>query len=168
VDSGFGAISGTLKCKPPPDTELQDFIKQQLQNLQKEMWKYEDVVAENRKAHKSNDTLKKQLEAQHQHCSYLDEQIKALQLTEVDLTAHSTQLERDLNDLKDMSHDPETEPSELERGMMDLRQQLRKAEEDLQAANTRIEEAEQVRQELEQDGARVKVHWPTMCVMRIF
>jgi seryl-tRNA synthetase len=121
------------------------------------MVKYEDVVAENRKAHEANNTLKKQLETQQQHCSQLDEQIKAFQQSEKDLRARSSQLERELNDLKDVSQDPETEPSELERGMIDLRQQLRKAEDDLQAVNIRIEKAEQVRQELEQDGAKYKV-----------
>jgi chromosome segregation ATPase len=157
LESGLGTISETMKCKPTPDTELQNFIKQQLQLLRTEMVKYEDVVAENRKAHDANDTLKKQLEAQQQYCSQLDEQIKAYQQSEEELRARSNQLEHELNDLRDVSHDPETEPSELERGITDLHQQLRKAEEDLQAANARIEKAEQVRQGLEQDGAKYKV-----------
>jgi chromosome segregation ATPase len=146
-----------MKRKPAPDTELQDFIKQQLQTLQTEMVKYEEVVAENRKAHETNDTLKKQLEAQQQHCSQLDEQIKAFQQSEENFRARSSQLERELHDLKNVPNEPETEPSELELGMTDLRQQLRKAEEDLQAANARIEKAEQVQQELEQDGTKYKV-----------
>jgi chromosome segregation ATPase len=132
------------------------------------MVRYEDVVAENRKAYEASDTLKRQLEVQQQHCSQLDEQIKAFQQAEADLRARSGQLERDLNDLKNMSHDPETEPSELERGMIDLRQQLRKAEEELQAAHTQIEKAEQVRQELEQDGAKYKVRSSSSCMMCVF
>ena len=168
VDSGLGAISETVKRKPPPDAELQDFIKQQLQCLRTDMVRYEDVVAENRKAYEANDTLKKQLETQQQHCTQLDEQIKALQQTEANLRARSSQLESGLNDLKDIPHDPETEPSELERGIVDLRQQLRKAEEDLQAAHTRIEKTERIQQELEQDGAKYKVNSSSLCVMSDF
>ena len=168
MDSGLGAISKTLKCKPTPDEELQEFIKQQLHNLRMEMVRYEDVVSENRKAYESNESLKRQLEGQQQHCSRLDEQINALQQTEVDLRARSSQLERDLNDLQDSSHDPMTEPSELERELVDLRQQLRKVEEDLQAARTQIEEAEPVRHELKQEGARYKVRSSSICVLHVF
>jgi chromosome segregation ATPase len=112
-----------------------------------------------------NGTLKKQLEAQQQHSSRLDEEIKAFQQNEVDLKARASQLEHDLNDLRDMSHNPQTEPSELERGITDLRQQLEKTEEDLEAASTKIENAEQVRQELEKEGAKYKVFFSLSVIL---
>ncbi|KAF1829285.1 hypothetical protein BDW02DRAFT_561435 [Decorospora gaudefroyi] len=157
MDSGFSALSAIVKCKPERNTELQDFIKQQLQCLQTEMGKYEDVVAENRKEKALNENLKKRLEAQEQHSSELEEQIKALQKTELDIRAHSSQLQSELHNLGDISKNSQTERSEVEQGMADLREQLRKAEEYLQTANANNEKAAQVQKSLQQEGAKYKV-----------
>lgn len=111
-----------------------------MQGLRTDMVKYEDVVAENRKAHESNDTLKKQLEAQHHLSRGLEEQIRVLRQSEVDLKERSSQLEREVSDLNNIARDYESDPLELEQEVIGLHQQLEKAEVDLEAANVKAAE----------------------------
>lgn len=128
-----------MKCRAAPDAELQKFIKEQLHGLQTEVLRYEEVTAENRKTQELNASLKAQLEAQQQHSNRLDEQIKSFQQAEIDFKARYDQLECDLNELRDA---PPVDTSELEQEAFDPRQQLKKVEEDLEAANTKVEKIE--------------------------
>jgi chromosome segregation ATPase len=139
-----------VERKTYPTDDIQTFVRNQLQELQAEMLKYEKAVAEGRKAQQSNDALKQQMEAQQQHILRLDEQIKGRRRSEEELRARSTQLECELKDLKDMSPDHTSAPLELERGMLDLRQQLKSSEEDREATRARLDELEQLRQQHEQ------------------
>jgi chromosome segregation ATPase len=142
VDLGFDTLSEIVKCKAPSDTELQKFIKEQLHSLQTEMLRHEEVTAENRKMHESNLSLKSQLEAQQQHSNQQDNQIKGYQQTEADHKARLEQLERDLNELKNV---PPIDTSGLEQEILDLRQQSNRAEEDLRAANINVEKIKRER-----------------------
>jgi chromosome segregation ATPase len=106
------------------------------------MLRYEEVTAENRKTHESNVCLKSQLDAQQEHCTRLEEQVKGYEKVEVDLKASCEQLERELRVLKDA---PPIDTSGLEQEALDLRQKLQKAEEDLTAVNTKVKEIERER-----------------------
>ncbi|CAN9087830.1 unnamed protein product [Alternaria alternata] len=142
LDLGLDTLSKTVTSKALPDAELQEFVKERKNSLQTEMLRYEEVTAENRKTHESNVCLKSQLDAQQQHCTRLEEQIKGYEKVEVDLIASCEQLERDLRVLKDV---PPIDTSGLEQEALDLRQKLQKAGEDLTAVNTRVKEIEKER-----------------------
>ncbi|CAN9107140.1 unnamed protein product [Alternaria alternata] len=142
LDLGLGTLSKTVTSKALPDAELQEFVKERKNSLQTEMLRYEEVTAENRKTHESNVCLKSQLDAQQQHCTRLEEQIKGYEKVEVDLIASCEQLERDLRVLKDV---PPIDTSGLEQEALDLRQKLQKAGEDLTAVNSRVKEIEKER-----------------------
>ncbi|KAG9187532.1 hypothetical protein G6011_05403 [Alternaria panax] len=139
LDSGLDTLSESVTYKAPPDDALRKFIKEQLHGLQTKILRYEEVAAENRKTHESNVLLKSQLEAQQQHSKRLDEQIKDYRQAEVDTKAWSDQLERDLNELRNV---PPVDTSGLEQEALNLRQQLQKAEEAQGVANTKIENIE--------------------------
>ncbi|CAN9106790.1 unnamed protein product [Alternaria alternata] len=142
LDLGLDTLSKTVTSKALPDAELQEFVKERKNSLQTEMLRYEEVTAENRKTHESNVCLKSQLDAQQQHCTRLEEQIKGYEKVEVDLIASCEQLERDLRVLKDV---PPIDTSGLEQEALDLRQKLQKAGEDLTAVNSRVKEIEKER-----------------------
>lgn len=140
-----------------PTGEIQTLIKTQLRDLRTDMLKYEGVVIENGRIHESNDALKAQLEAQLYLSRGLDEQITALRQSEINLRERSGQLERELSELRDSARDSESDPLELELEMNDLRQQLGKAKDDLEAANAKADKTEQLRVELEQEASKHKV-----------
>ncbi|CAN9360182.1 unnamed protein product [Alternaria alternata] len=142
LDLGLDTLSKTVTSKALPDAELQEFVKEQKNSLQTEMLRYEEVTAENCKTHESNVCLKSRLDAQQQHCTRLEEQIKGYEKVEVDLKASCEQLERDLGVLKDV---PPIDTSGLEQEALDLRQKLQKAREDLTAVNTKVKEIEKER-----------------------
>ncbi|CAN9094140.1 unnamed protein product [Alternaria alternata] len=142
LDLGLDTLSKTVTSKALPDAELQEFVRERKNSLQTEMLRYEEVTAENRKTHESNVCLKSQLDAQQQHCTRLEEQIKGYEKVEVDLIASCEQLERDLRVLKDV---PPIDTSGLEQEALDLRQKLQKAGEDLTAVNSRVKEIEKER-----------------------
>ncbi|CAN9289314.1 unnamed protein product [Alternaria alternata] len=142
LDLGLDTLSKTVTSKALPDAELQEFVKEQKNSLQTEMLRYEEVTAENCKTHESNVCLKSRLDAQQQHCTRLEEQIKGYEKVEVDLKASCEQLERDLGVLKDV---PPIDTSGLEQEALDLRQKLQKAREDLTTVNTKVKEIEKER-----------------------
>ncbi|CAO2647639.1 Nn.00g085610.m01.CDS01 [Neocucurbitaria sp. VM-36] len=156
IDAGLGAISDVVESKHSRIEEIQTLVRDQMQNFRTEMLKYEDVVAENRKAHESNVILQTQLEAQQCRSRGLDEQLKALRKSEADLKLRFTQLEHELCDLRDLAHDHEPQSIELEQKMNDLHQQLRQAYSELVVANSKVEQTERLRLELEQDAAKYK------------
>jgi chromosome segregation ATPase len=139
-----------VENKTYPTDDIQTFVKDQLQELQANMLKYEEAVTEGREAQQSNDVLRQQMEAQQQHILRLDEQMEGHRQSEEDLKARSALLERDLNDAKDLVHDHSADPLELEQGILDLRQQLKKSEEERKAACAKLDELEQLRQQHEQ------------------
>lgn len=138
-----------------------------MQMLRTEVLKYEEVVAENCKARESNVMLTMQLEAQQKHSNDLAEHIKALQKSETDLEIRSTQLEREVSDLRDLTHGRKPESVGLERKLDDLRQQLIRVEHELAVTNSEMEQIEGHRHELEQDAAKYKV-WIAICEDCIF
>ncbi|KAF1850209.1 uncharacterized protein K460DRAFT_350291 [Cucurbitaria berberidis CBS 394.84] len=156
VDAGLGTLSSAVESKLLPTDEIQVCVKTEMQHLRTEILKYEDVLAEDRKAQESNATLKKELEAQKKNSQDLDRQIRVLQQNEADLETHESQLERELSDMRNTTRNQESELAELERGLTNLRQQVRNGEDDLQTANSRIDQTERLRQELEQEAAKYK------------
>ena len=122
------------------------------------MIRYEEIAVENRKTHDLNITLREQLKAQQRHSSQLEEQIQTFQESKADLRARFNQMERSLDDLRERNN-PQSDTPELGQENNDLHEQIRKAKEDLHTANVEIERNKQLRQCLEQDGARYKVYF---------
>ncbi|KAJ4378000.1 hypothetical protein N0V83_000830 [Neocucurbitaria cava] len=159
IDAGLEGFSEVLRSKQLQSEDTQAIARDQMQKLRTEVLKYEEVVAENRKVCESNVVLTMQLEAQQHHSRDLAERIKALQKSETDLALRSTQLERELSDLKDLTHSRKPESVELERKLDDLRQQLIRMEHELAATNSQVEQTEGHRQELEQEAAKYKAKY---------
>ena len=134
-----------MKSELTPDTELRTFIGERLDTLQKAMLRYDEATTENRKTQELNVSLQTKLEQQQQRSDQLNEQIKKLKQSEVNLQAQSDQLERDLIELRVTPPVPHVDIEKLEREALDLRQQLKKVEEDLKAANNNVEMIEQER-----------------------
>jgi len=134
-----------MKSELTPDTELRTFIGERLDTLQKAMLRYDEATTENRKTQELNVSLQTKLEEQQQRSDQLNEQIKKLKQSEVNLQAQSDQLERDLIELRVTPPVPHVDIEKLEREALDLRQQLKKVEEDLKAANNNVEMIEQER-----------------------
>lgn len=119
------------------------------------MLRYDEATTENRKTQELNVSLKVKLEEQQQHSHQLNEQIKELQQSEANLQAQSDQLERDLNELRVSPPVPHVDTEKLEREAVDLRQQLKKVEGDLKAANNKVETIEQERDTYKVSGVNL-------------
>ena len=119
------------------------------------MLRYDKATTENRKTQELNVSLKVKLEEQEQHSRQLNEQIKELQQSEANLRAQSDQLERDLNELRVSPPVPHVDTEKLEREAVDLRQQLKKVEGDLKAANNKVETIEQERDTYKVSGVNL-------------
>ncbi|KAI4685944.1 uncharacterized protein J4E88_003781 [Alternaria novae-zelandiae] len=156
LDSGLDTLSETIRSEPTPDTELRTFIGERLNSLQEAMLRYDKATTENRKTQELNVSLKVKLEEQQQHSRQLNEQIKELQQSEANLRAQSDQLERDLNELRVSPPVPHVDTEKLEREAVDLRQQLKKIEGDLKAANNKVETIEQERDTYKSNSEDVK------------
>ena len=122
------------------------------------MIRYEEIAVENRKTHELNMALREQLNAQQRHSTQLEEQIQTFQESEADLRARFNQMERSLADSKE-AHNLQSNTPELGQEDFYIHEQIRKAKEDLDTANVEIERNKQLRQCLEQDGARYKVYF---------
>ena len=119
------------------------------------MLRYDKATTENHKTQELNVSLKVKLEEQQQHSRQLNEQIKELQQSEANLRAQSDQLERDLNELRVSPPVPHVDTEKLEREAVDLRQQLKKVEGDLKAANNKVETIEQERDTYKVSGVNL-------------
>ena len=162
IDSKLGILSHSVDAKGFASKDVENYIRDQLQNLRIEILKYNEVSIECQKARQTNDHLTKQLQAQKEHHEKLDARVKSLLQNEVTLKSRSSQLEMELNTLKNMSCDRDSEPSVLEQEAVALRSQLRKAEEDLQVAIDNLNKVEKVRgkEESEAAGWKVRLYLP--------
>jgi chromosome segregation ATPase len=130
IGTKLDALVQSVENKTYPTEDIQKFVKGQLQELRSEMLRFDEVVAESRKAQESNDALQQKVEAEQQHGQLLTEQIRALHQNEKDLKARQTQLEQQLSDINDQVRVHDAEPSALEKEMGELRQQLRTVEDE--------------------------------------
>jgi chromosome segregation ATPase len=162
IDSKLGVLSRSVDAKDFASKDVENYIRDQLQNLRTEILKYDEVSIEYEKARQTNDHLTKQLQAQKEHHEKLDGRVKSLLHSEITLKSRSSQLEMELNTLKNISCDRNSEPSVLEREAVALRSQLRKAEEDLQVAVDKLNKVEEVRgkEESEAAGWKVRLYLP--------
>jgi chromosome segregation ATPase len=143
-------LTYTVAGKADPMENIQTFIEDRLQKLQTEILKYKEVVTESRRVQQSNEVLVEEIATQKQHAERLNEQIKAHQQTEEALKARTAQIERQFEELNELARDHGVDPLELDREMNDLRQQLKKAGDDLK-------QSEGLRQSTEQELASLKV-----------
>jgi chromosome segregation ATPase len=114
---------------------LQDYIRDQLQQLRSEVLKYDQAVAEYYKAEHANELLARQVNAQKDHCAQLEELI----------------------DLKETTHDHDSDPSGIEQELTNLRYQVRNTEEALLAKTTEFDHANERLQEQGTEVAKYKV-----------
>jgi chromosome segregation ATPase len=97
------------------------------------------------------------LSAERSKCERLDEEIKELRQNETDFKGRYTQLELELTTTKEAVFSEDSEPKKLLREMDILRGRLTKTEQDLQEANSKIDEAVQLQHNTENDAADCRV-----------
>ncbi|KAF2680868.1 hypothetical protein K458DRAFT_88845 [Lentithecium fluviatile CBS 122367] len=139
-----------------PMDDLQRYIRDQLQHLRSEVLKYDEAIAQYHQTEHANELLVKQAESQKELCARLEEQIRCHCQTETDLKSRYAQLEKEVVDLRDMAHDHNSDPPELEQELVNLRHQMRKAEENLQAKATELDDANRRLQEQGNEMAKEK------------
>jgi archaellum component FlaC len=151
-----------MDAKEFPSKDFENCIRNQLQNLRTEILKFDEVSIECAKARQTNDHLIKQLQIQKEHHENLDEQVKSLLHNEITLKSRSSQLEMELNTLKNMSRDRNSEPSNLAKEAIALRSQLGKVKNDLQVAMDNLIKVEEVREKegSEAAGWKVGLYYP--------
>lgn len=150
-------LSEVVASEKFPTDKIQSIVKDEIQGLRTEVLRYEEAVAETGNMSEINITLRSKIESQQRLHQVLDGQVKALQQNEVDTKAHSAQLESELEKLRNTARKYETGSVELESQMGDMRQQLRKAGDELEAANGKIEQKERLQEQLEAEVAKYKV-----------
>ncbi|KAH7397328.1 hypothetical protein BKA66DRAFT_369584, partial [Pyrenochaeta sp. MPI-SDFR-AT-0127] len=162
VHSRLDTLAEALDSKCYLTDKVQTFFKNQMHSFSTDILKHEEMLAENHKMLEVNTTLRNQLEVQQKHCQVLDGQVQALQQSEVDMKAHSTELERQLNDLKKTGCEHAIEPFGHASEVDAMREQLRKAVDDLKLANSRAEQTERIQEQHEAEVAKYK-NWYETC-----
>jgi uncharacterized coiled-coil DUF342 family protein len=157
IESGLEDLTKALMCSGQSNTEIHASVKEQLNCLRTDMMRYKEAVAENRKLNDSNIALTEQLVNQHQVNSRLNEQIEHLHQVEISLKNRSCQLERDLNDLAIETDTSRSEVLASECNSRELRRRLEEVENDLKVAKEKINDGEQLRQDLQMEAAEYKV-----------
>jgi chromosome segregation ATPase len=138
VCSKLDALAQADKTNINPTGEFRTFIGDQLKTLQSDMLKYDEVIAEGRKAQEVNNGLSQQLMAEQQHTHQLNEQLSGLRRNEQELQARTTQLEHQLVE----SRNKTTEVSILEQNMEELRQQVKTVQDQCNTAKAELEKTE--------------------------
>jgi chromosome segregation ATPase len=132
----------SVENRTDPTKNIQTFISNQLQGLQSEMLKFDEVVAESRKNQDLNGTLNTQLAAEQDEARKMNRQIETLSRQEEELKEQMFLLERRLAEANDRVRDQNTDKSALHKHAEDLRQQLDSAEDDCRKAKAEIERLE--------------------------
>ncbi|KNG50780.1 hypothetical protein TW65_01758 [Stemphylium lycopersici] len=158
MESGMEILSKEILTDGPSNADLQSSMQAQLNDLGTKLLKCEEIAAENRRIHENNATLIEQLEAHRQHDSQLKNHIENLKQVEIGLKMRCSQLERDLNDLRDASQRLPSETPDSERIILDLRQQLSTAKDDLEVANANSQSIKQSHRSLENEKTQLNEH----------
>ncbi|KAF2825351.1 hypothetical protein CC86DRAFT_383251 [Ophiobolus disseminans] len=146
VHDGIGTKLNTLvqsvESQTYPTEDIQTFVKDRLQELRSEILRFDEVVAESRKAQESNDTLQQQLQSEQQQTQQLTEQMGVLRQNEDDLKARQVQLERQLADMGDKTQDQGANSTIPEQETVDLRKELGKVKDELSHKEVEIAKLE--------------------------
>lgn len=134
-------------------------MKDQFQDIRNELVKYEEVVAESQSARELSAHLREQLGAQQEHSRGLENQLESLKLIEANLRARSDQLESELNDLRNTSHEhgPEAELAVVQKAFTGLQQHLKKTEDELRSATIKADQHELLQLKLQKEVDEYKV-----------
>ncbi|KAI8931773.1 hypothetical protein NX059_011411 [Plenodomus lindquistii] len=159
VDLGFKSVSVADKSNETVSVETQTFFKAQLETLKEDILKYEEVVADNRKAKEANAIVTTQLETEQQQCARLDDQLKVLQQSEGDLKGRIVQLECELRDLKNAAHEETLHPLITEQELVALREQLRQTTHGMNYAKEQTLAAEKGREEEAKKAAQLQTQY---------
>jgi len=149
-----------------PLEDLQSYIYDQVQNLRSEVLKYDEAVADYRKAEHANEILTQQIDAQKECCAQLEVHIHGHRQKEDDLRSRYAQLEQELLDLKGTTIGHDSEPSELEQELTNLRHQMSKTEDALRAKSMELDHANERLQEQGIEVAKSKVTFITLLCYR--
>lgn len=140
----MSALSESVQENRFPTKDLQDYVHDQLAALKVEILKHDKANAELQEARLANQDLVRQLQSEKTSCEHLNERIKELEQKESDLKTCTSQLELELSKARDQSSD--CSKLQLEAKITDLSSQLRRAEEDLKTAKSKLREGEQLQQ----------------------
>jgi chromosome segregation ATPase len=115
-----------LKSDNDPTEKIQTFIADRLRELRSEMLRFDNVVAEGRKAHESKDDLSRQLEAEQQHNKQLSEKINLLRHNEERILTYRSELEGLNQEIKDTQHECRVAKAEVQRLQQNLQKRDKK------------------------------------------
>ncbi|OAL52516.1 hypothetical protein IQ07DRAFT_375575 [Pyrenochaeta sp. DS3sAY3a] len=161
VDNGFENAIATAQGTQQSTNDIQAMVKDQFQDIRNELVKYEEVVAENQKAQELSAHLREQLGAQQEHSRGLENQVESLKFIEANLKARSDQLESELNDLRNASHEPESgaELAVVQEAFAGLQQHVKKTEDELRLATNKADQHELVQLKLQKEVDEYKDRW---------
>ena len=157
LDSQYKNLSTAFKGIRFPTDDIEKSVKDQIDNLQREIVKYQEVNSELQQAQQTNEHLKSELQIEHEQQAQLGDQLKNLQQANTELQGRHAMIETELQKLKAKATEESPRHLELESEIATLRSQLEKAERDLQTTQEKLEGAEQLQQSEESSVAHWKV-----------
>ncbi|KAF2649893.1 hypothetical protein K491DRAFT_160100 [Lophiostoma macrostomum CBS 122681] len=156
LETKLGDLSSCFANNEPSSEEFHGHVRNELGALKKDLIKYDEVHANYLSVRQSNAQLTQQLSTERSKCDKLDEEIKELRQSETDLKTRYTDLEAQLATTKEAVSSDDSEPKKLLREMDALRGRLIKTEQDLQEAQSKVNEAARLQHDAEKDAAECR------------
>jgi chromosome segregation ATPase len=158
-----------------PLDDIQRYLRDQLQQLRTEVLRYEEAIGEQHKLENANKLLNQQIKAEKERGVKLEQDVLGYRQSEDGLKSQYAQLERELADFREAAHEQharlerefddfreaanqqDSDPSELEQELINMRHQMRKTEEIARNKTTELNHANYRIQERGNEVARVRV-----------
>ena len=132
-------------------------MRDHIRDLQAESLQYDQAIVDGQLAHKTNQSLRTELDTQIQNNQRLKEKTNMLRQSEVTLTSRVSQLEKERNELQTAVQEHQKLPGEFELKLIQLQHQQSRIKDDLLLANNTMKQQERLRLEQEQEFCRYRV-----------
>ncbi|KAJ4299283.1 hypothetical protein N0V90_004527 [Kalmusia sp. IMI 367209] len=156
IESKFNGLTKSVEQIDLPTHELQHYIQQQFSTLRADVMKFDEAFVEYRNAQHTIDDLHQQLELQKEQYMNLEGSVRSSRQEEADLKSRYSQLEVELEEWKSKSCGHGSDPLKLEQEIANLRQQVKKAREDLREGLTELGRVQQRSEDQTIELAKVK------------
>ena len=150
-------MASSVEEKPFPLEDIQNYVRDQLQDLRADMIKSNEAVSEYRAIENANKLLVQQVDAQKTRCSQLEEQISGHRQTTTDMKSRHDQLEQDLAALRQSTLDHNSMRSDLQQKLDNTKLRVNKAEEAVQAKFIELAHVNSCLHDREEELDRIKV-----------
>jgi hypothetical protein len=124
-DGRLDALVNSIQNQTCSTGTMKVFITEGLRSLRTEILDFDRVTAESRQAQQISDTLRLQLDAEHEHTQRLQDQINALEISDEALNARNVQLERQLAEIHGTTETNVARSSGFEQELAEMRQQVK-------------------------------------------